>query len=641
MWHFKPKAPGDTIREPIHGEFFAADAISDPGMALVREGIQNSLDAARDGEKVLVRIYVSGEASAVDAAQAKPYFDGAWEHYGAAGSGLQPDEVPPSDAPCPFLAFEDFGTTGLEGDPAEPFRSRTCQKNHFYHFFRAEGQSDKDVSDRGSWGVGKHVFLRSSCVSTMFGVTVRGTDGRRLLMGKAVLKSHYLNAGSEYYQDGYFGIREDDSQLIMPVTDATEIDRFCRLFDLQRGTDAGLSVVVPWPDRATTDASLVRAVLRDYFYPILAGQLEVVVETPGVQTVLNAASLIGEVQRLGGDLVGELQVLLELAAWARALPEEQMLRLRMPDPSRGWGWSEGLFSEDVLRRLREAYQQGERFAIRVPVTVRRKDAQPQESFFDVYMVPDSGEHTAKPTFIREGVIIPRVDAPRARSVRALVVIDDLPLTSFLRDAENPSHTEWQYDGSNFRGKYTSGKTDLAFIKRSVHEIVRILTASERQEDPTLLLDLFSLPALPEEEDESPRTRQRRPAEGRGGEPPIPTPPGPRPQRFRIQKVRGGFSILPGDAGVVPPAELDIRVAYSVRRGSPLRRYSKADFAVDEPPVQMDPPPHNIGVLECAENRIRVAIRDPDFSLHVTGFDERRDLYVRVVAKENADGGATA
>ena len=46
-WYFRPKVKGETIREPIHGEFFATDAISDPGMALVREGIQNSLDAGR------------------------------------------------------------------------------------------------------------------------------------------------------------------------------------------------------------------------------------------------------------------------------------------------------------------------------------------------------------------------------------------------------------------------------------------------------------------------------------------------------------------------------------------------------------------------------------------------------------------
>jgi hypothetical protein len=54
-WYFRPKVKGETI----HGEFFATDAISDPGMALVREGIQNSLDAGMRGEKSIVRIQFS------------------------------------------------------------------------------------------------------------------------------------------------------------------------------------------------------------------------------------------------------------------------------------------------------------------------------------------------------------------------------------------------------------------------------------------------------------------------------------------------------------------------------------------------------------------------------------------------------
>src|SRR6266481_1159879 len=44
-WHFRPYAPGEKTRDPIQGEFFATDAIRNPAEALIREGIQNSLDA--------------------------------------------------------------------------------------------------------------------------------------------------------------------------------------------------------------------------------------------------------------------------------------------------------------------------------------------------------------------------------------------------------------------------------------------------------------------------------------------------------------------------------------------------------------------------------------------------------------------
>jgi hypothetical protein len=234
------------------------------------------------------------------------------------------------------------------------------------------------------------------------------------------------------------------------------------------------------------------------------------------------------------------------------------------------------------------------------------------------------------------VIISKVDSPRTRGVRALVVIDDLPLAAFLRDAENPSHTEWQHDGSNFRGKYRSGKSDLTFVKRSVHEIIRMLTEGEREEDKTLLIDIFSLPAPPDEE-EAVKTKSQK--SGKKTTEPPPPPPPPKPRRFRVERTRGGFAILPGEPGTTPPPFVDVRVGYDVRRGNPIKRYNPADFQLDKRPIRLDPEPSGVEVKECAANRILIAIMDPEFSVHVAGFDERRDLYVRAIPKESVDGGS--
>lgn len=59
QWHFDIKPPNHKERNPIQGEFFAAGAINKPGEALVREGIQNSLDAPHGDQKVMARIQVS------------------------------------------------------------------------------------------------------------------------------------------------------------------------------------------------------------------------------------------------------------------------------------------------------------------------------------------------------------------------------------------------------------------------------------------------------------------------------------------------------------------------------------------------------------------------------------------------------
>lgn len=100
-------------------------------MALVREGLQNALDARFGDEKVLVRIFLSGTGNAASWDDVADLFDGAWDHLTSVGTGLNPDEVPQPGDQCPYLILEDLGTTGLEGDPAEAFQSRTGAGNHF------------------------------------------------------------------------------------------------------------------------------------------------------------------------------------------------------------------------------------------------------------------------------------------------------------------------------------------------------------------------------------------------------------------------------------------------------------------------------------------------------------------------------
>src|SRR5262245_7997749 len=118
-WHFKWMRPGDTTREPIQGEFFATEAISNAAVALVREGIQNSLDAKRNGQCVRVKIRVSGAERAAAMEAVAPFLDGAWPHLEAERNGLHKDKVPKRQDDCLFLTFEDFGTSGLDGDPTQ------------------------------------------------------------------------------------------------------------------------------------------------------------------------------------------------------------------------------------------------------------------------------------------------------------------------------------------------------------------------------------------------------------------------------------------------------------------------------------------------------------------------------------------
>jgi hypothetical protein len=163
-WQFYLQQPTDPIHNPISGEFFSTEAVGNVTEALIREGIQNTLDAREkkaDGSRkpANARIFLSDTAGAIPANRALRWFGTLWSHVMAPGNGLR--NQPATDESCPFLVFEDFGTIGLTGNPEE-HQVVDDVENHFLNFFRAEGHSDKGAQDRGSWGVGKTVFPRAS-----------------------------------------------------------------------------------------------------------------------------------------------------------------------------------------------------------------------------------------------------------------------------------------------------------------------------------------------------------------------------------------------------------------------------------------------------------------------------------------------
>lgn len=607
-WHFKAHSPGSTIREPIAGAFFASDAVSEPGAALVREGIQNSLDAALEGERTLVRISLVGESDSPDWPEINPYFAGAAVHYTAADNGLRPENIPNETTPRTLLIFEDFGTTGLQGDPETPYPPRDRRENNFFHFFRAEGLTDKDPGKRGSWGLGKDTFFRASKVNTVFGLTVRSDDHRRLLLGKAVLKSHYV--GEDYFQDGYFGEKSDANDMVMPVEDSSTIDRFRQAFRLERGNEPGLSLVVPWLDPEITETAVIQAVFKNYFYAILQGDLEVMVEMAGIETCLDKDNFLAEARRLADR--HETLPIIELTDWAvNDISDADRHRLNMPATGRRWTWGKDLFGEDLLKVLSGKLRDRERIAIRVPVTVRKRDGEPRESYFDVYIQSEDSNERARPLFIRDGILISAVNAPPLRGIRALVIVNDGPLSEFLRKSENPSHTVWQ--GQQVKADYTSGVGDLEFVVSSVRRICELAAAEDKEEDKKLLADIF------------PMLGRGRPGGGGGTRP---------PSYFTIREIEGGFSVTPGSTPVQAGDRAEIRVAYDVRRGSALNRYRVGDFRLGEASVQYQT--EGVEVEEVSDNRMAVRIINPQFRVAVTGFDEKRQIYVKVDRTEGAD-----
>lgn len=620
-WEFKPLARGDKIREATQGEFFTTDAIRNPAEAIVRESVQNSLDAALGGP-LRVRFYLSGRKGALTPGKAKRYFAGAESHYQAADNGLR--NAPSPDEPCWFLVCEDFGTRGLQGDPTQ-WSDAPGQKNHFFYFFRTEGRSAKSEGDRGRWGLGKYVFPRSSRVHSFVAVTVRADDKRRLLMGEAILKTHRI--GTRTYQaDGWFGMEDDG--LVLPFEDPELIDAFCADFQLQRRSQSGLSVVIPWCDEEMESSHFIAAAARDYFYPILHGDLAVVVETPDEVVTLTADSLEETLRQRQPDLGRELASLLKLSRWAISLSSADITVLGLPPATHSHKWSDEVFTASDAAAHRTSLDGGQSLAFRVPVVVREKVTDRRlPSFFDLFLVRDDTDENGRPAFIREGILISDIRAPRARGIRAMVVVQDGPLATLLGDSENPAHTQWLKNGSNFKDRYVYGASYIDFVTRSVSAVVQAIMDTGQDTDPALLVDYFSVQAVAD----SPTRRSGKRSGGeKEKEPPHPAPPVPplpkKPSRFRITRLTGGFSVGAGDEEAEAPWTMSIRAAYNVRRGNAMSRYRPEDFRFDKEPVVVDLT--GAEIVKSLNNHLLVEVRQKDFAITVTGFDVNRDLMVQ-------------
>jgi len=641
-WQFYRQQPTDPIHNPIAGEFFCTSGDGSVTDSLIREGIQNTLDARKkrtDGtrEPATARIFLSGADGALPASRARRWFGTLWPHVMAPRNGLR--NQPAGDERCPFLVFEDFGTIGLTGDP-ESHEVVDGAPNHFLNFFRAEGQSDKGENDRGSWGVGKTVFPRASRISSFLALTARADDNRQLLLGRSILKYHRMS-GAPYKSDGYFGEQRVDG-FMLPTGDPATLTDFRTDFRIKRHRECGLTIVVPWyetdGDGGITRDNVLVAVLRGFFYPILMGHLSVNVATPVEEIVLNAESMLRTVESIGGELALKLLPIMTLAEWAQAT-RETFQSLNAPPAERAQKWSSELVPGAVISHIRQSLAERKRVAIRVPLYVQPRTGEPLATFFDLFL-EHSEEENDRPVFIRDELIISEVQSPRTNQVRALVIVEDSPLASLLRDAETPAHTHWSAGTTKFKDKYKFGPGAIHFVRLSVSELLRIVNQAEQQPDPTITIDFFSVPA-PADDEETVPTRRRK-AKNKGEE----AAPEPieiaqtRPRRFRIEPLSGGFRLTHGDAPIEPPMRVRVGVAYDVRQGNPLAKFHPSDIDLGAIKQEMSEHSATVESMRPEPKRglvIDITVNKPDFRLDFTGFDVHRDLYVRAERlKEAAD-----
>jgi len=604
-WHFEELSTKQVDLEVTQQDQFQNEEVDLPE-TLVRETIQNSLDArpANDG-RALVRFRFVSDSS-LEPGFMQQLFEGHLGHATAAGVDLSGIDFNHPSA----LIIEDFGTVGLTGSWDD------WDEGNFYYFWRCYGKTNKSGTKQGRRGLGKLVYSLSSRLRSFFGLTITTDSGVPLLMGQTVLKTRRID-GRRYPPHAYFSETKHSEPrmgLPIPTTDESFISNFRRQFSLQRANEPGLSLVIPYPNPGLHEDVMISAGILSYFIPILRGQLvlefgDITVEAQNALDVARnyAKGGIWDVEQLF-SFVNETTERMETAIQAEP----------------GWhrGKLEDAFSQEDLKAMKDYFSNGGMVVVRFPIKIGFKSGETKDSYFLAFLKKPENLSRGQDFYVRSGINIPGESKFRERKALGMLLAEDEPVAEFLGDAENPAHTKWNGKSDKLQTKYKSPEPVLSAIRNSLIRLHDLLAQEVDEEYEDALLEFFWAPGR--------RSSQRRP----GVKPPV-VPPIilPQPQNiFRISEKAGGFSINPlgSPQAAIFPMEVKIRVAYDTVEGNPFRVYSKYDFDFSKP-GDVGITARGVTISSALNNEIDCTIEGPDFEISVDGFDENRDLRVRLEA----------
>jgi hypothetical protein len=604
-WNFEERDPRYIEQELTQRDQFNNDEVT-LAEAIVREVIQNSADAALDSTaSVKVRFSIH-EISPADVQQFREQFSTLKPHLLACKiNAWEIDEKKPR-----VLVIEDFSTKGLTGEPG------SLDEGNFHSFWRRHGKSGKTGRAGGRWGLGKLVYSTSSDIRCFFGLTVQTGTAERLLMGQAVLANHEIN-NKKYVAHGFWFGTRNVVGMQMPVTDQAVIDAFGKQVGITRTTQSGLSLAIPFVNEKITEEIIVRGVVENYYFPILAGRLVVevgstVIDAKSFGTIAKKTMISAKdnpdrysfVEQVSARLSKEPAFISKPPATAKPLAADQ-------------------FDSAQISKMKECYGRGELVHVRMPVRLRRKDGEEKSSYVDLFMKPPPENSKPFVLFARGSITVPGEARyfGGANAYGAFVASHE-DIVSFLGDAENPAHTTWSGTAEKLTANWRSPGQALKFLRYALWDLYTIVSEQGDRKDEDALIDFFSLtdPA---------KSESRK----KGADTGVPPGLAPSEKAFRIQKRgQGGFAIVPGP-GVVNwefPKSIRVRVAYDVLGANPFTKHSPLDFDLAGKDIDLETA--NISVATPEANVLELSVTSPDFLLEAKGFDVNRDLVVDAKAK---------
>ena len=610
-WHFSPQLASQVQTEITQRDQFNNDEV-DLAETIVREAVQNSLDAAIDDPiNVTVKFKWINESDGLEPEFFKELFKGQIKH--ARAANLNVDELDFNHPEA--LIIEDFGTSGLTGSINEE------DNNHFSDFWRLHGKSHKTGKSRGRWGLGKLVYSTTSGIGVFFGLTNRLGDARSHLMGQTVLNLRTVD-NIKYPPHAFFSDMENEDDVYkaipVPIKSSDMVKKFSKNFCLNRKDEPGLSVVIPFPNQKFNPEHMIGIAITNYFYPLITGQLKLIFNT----IEINKSNVREHAKKYAADRFGQIDELFDFIEQVYKAEQETILQLKsswIKDNKIG----EDDFEPDELEKIRRKFINGELVALCLPVIIKRKDGNDEYSKFSIYLKRPRELKKGTDLYVRGGLTLPGEAKFRDRRALGAMIAEDEVICAFLGDAENAAHTQWTTNTEKLRKNYRNSQPIVTAIKKSVVQLYDLLAGVDEEKDEDALLDFFWF----DEPDTGKKKKRRKKPKA-----PMPfVPPVKKDALFKVDQTMGGFNISNGTGLDISklPKEFTIEVAYEVIKGNAYKKYSPHDFKVGKNgniKISID---GDIQIISASHNKWTFEARAIPFKLSASGFDKNRDLKIKV------------
>lgn len=610
---------------------------------LIREAFQNPLDARAKGNNGPVRVKLSVlKSGQFDAAYLATLIT---EEYGQRLVASDGDPLP-DIASASVLVLEDFGTTGLEGNFMNPDVDGNQENNqeNWNAFWFREGEGAKSaVGSNGRAGQGKITYYRIGAARSVFGLTVRLSDGRQLLMGRSSFRRVYPFKDSKFERDAFWCVPTNFAQ---PVSDTNELVRFRTAFRLSRkNEEPGLSLVIPFSSEIDATEA-VQAIVAEYYVPIARARLEVVIEDLTID-----ASNLDEVadKYLSDEITRQKKSSFTkgFRSFVRGVIDAEKQSVKPIELKLGWDkasvLSEASFPEGTLEALRASLAKGECISIRCPVTVKHKKKAAMQTWFNVHLeVPEELERVEE-AYVRRDLLIGSerhlANSTFLQKARGLTLIEDEVLSAFMADAEEPTHLKWNASRPRLAEDYSNPRETVKAVRQALPKLLALLSNGSVKQDVKALAKYFTKPA-----DQGAKHIPGGQKAGSKDTKNVPEPPEPKPKPFRIDASGNQVRVLPNGSKAPRIDELPINctleLAYEGLDHDPFKEYDPFDFDLSDVAIH-EIQTNGIQITGRHENKVEFDVIEPDFKLLVSGFDSNIRMRARLNFKEGSNGASVS